>query len=91
MLGGSCRWRLGPGAEILGRIWKLKREAGEERGEEGGVEQGDALEQVPEEKINMGWRQLTFFFFFFNGLMLSCQMPLEQVLSGMELSDPSEF
>ena len=24
-------------------------------------------------------------------LMLSCQMPLEQVLSGMELSDPSEF
>lgn len=59
VLGGSCRWCLGPGAEILGHRWKLKREAGEERGEEGGAEQGDALEQVPEEKINMDWRQLT--------------------------------
>lgn len=59
VLGGSCRGRLGPGAEILGHRWKLKREGGEERGEEGGVEQGDALQQVPEEKINMDWRRLT--------------------------------
>lgn len=35
---------LGPGGGILGHRWKLRREGGEERGEEGGVEQGNALE-----------------------------------------------
>ena len=44
VLGGSCGGGLGPGGGILGHRWKLRREGGEERGEEGGVEQGNALE-----------------------------------------------
>ena len=48
MLDDRCRWGLGPGGEILEHRWKLRSEDGVERRGEGGVEQGNALEKVPE-------------------------------------------
>lgn len=61
-----------------------------------------SLQQTSKD-LHYTWEILSFFFLDMSkinfllfipasdALMLSCQMPLEQVLSGMELSDPSEI